>query len=114
MLATLSHDKKKTPLGAFFIARLLNSPLGDDVHRMNDAREITEQGQQDVQPEGASEADLQENPQRREENGDQNADQIHGGSPIVGPAGRYPTIDWRRQHPVQEKSLIGTAMAPAR
>ena len=34
---------------------------------MDDARDVAEQGEQDVQPEGAAEADLQEHAQRRQE-----------------------------------------------
>ena len=52
------------------------SPLGDDVHRMHDPRNVAQQGQQDIQPERPAKPDLKEHPQRRQDNGDDNADKV--------------------------------------
>lgn len=40
--------------------RAPGSALGDDVHRMHDARDVAAQGQQDIQPERTAEPHLQE------------------------------------------------------
>ena len=50
---------------------------------MNDPGHIAEQGEEDVQPELEAYADLQENPERREQDRDQNADNVQGGLPRV-------------------------------
>jgi len=51
---------------------------------VDDAGDVAEQGQQDVKPEGAGEADLEEHAQRRQEDGEEDADQIHGISSKTG------------------------------
>lgn len=43
--------------------------LGDDPNGVNDAGNVTQKGEQDVQPEMQAEAHLEENADRREQNG---------------------------------------------
>ena len=59
---------------AHLIAGLL---LGDDVDSVHDAWDIAQQGEQDVQPERPAEANLEEYTQRRQQDGDENADEVH-------------------------------------
>lgn len=47
---------------------------------MDDAGDVAQQGEQDVQPEGAAKAHLEEDAQRRQEDGDKDADQVHDDS----------------------------------
>ncbi|MNY80485.1 hypothetical protein D3C86_2215480 [compost metagenome] len=44
---------------------------------MDDAGDVAQQGEQDVQPEGAAEAHLEEHAERRQKDGDEDADQVH-------------------------------------
>src|SRR5690606_12397491 len=55
----------------------------DDPHRVDDAREITEQRQQDIQPEGTAEPDLKKHPQRRQQNGSNESQDIHLNTPYL-------------------------------
>lgn len=50
--------------------------LDNDVQGMNDSRNEAQQGQQDVEPEMAFEADLQEYAERRQDNGKKNLERI--------------------------------------
>src|SRR3546814_16384151 len=54
-----------------------SSFLGNDPDRVDDAGNIAEQRQQDVQPEVPPEADLQEDPERGQKNGDDDANDVH-------------------------------------
>jgi hypothetical protein len=51
--------------------------FGDDPHGMNDAGNIPEQRQHQVDPEVFTDPDLEKNPQRGQKNGEQDANQIH-------------------------------------
>ncbi|EXF42601.1 hypothetical protein BAY1663_04992 [Pseudomonas sp. BAY1663] len=59
--------------------RQAHSAPGDDPDGVDDAGNVAEQGQQDVQPEGAAETHLQEHSQRRQQNRTNDADKIHHG-----------------------------------
>lgn len=48
---------------------------------MHDAGDVAQQGEEDVQPEGAAETHLQEHAQRRQDDGDEDADQVHAKAP---------------------------------
>jgi hypothetical protein len=68
------------PAKAIYLTQM-NSALGNDVHRMHDPRNITAQRQQNIQPERASETDLQEHTQWRQQNGDDDSNKVHGAAP---------------------------------
>ena len=53
------------------------SAFGDHPDGMNDAGDIAEQGQENIQPESPSKTDLEENSQWWQEDSDQNSYQIH-------------------------------------
>jgi hypothetical protein len=54
-----------------------HSFFGDNPHRMNDTGNITQQGQQNVDPEMLADPDLQKHAQRRQQDGDNDANKIH-------------------------------------
>ncbi|CAI8702246.1 hypothetical protein EMIT047CA2_100071 [Pseudomonas soli] len=57
--------------------RSLLSALGNDVNRVHDPGDITQQGQQDVQPERATESHLEKYAQRWQEDSDDDANEVH-------------------------------------
>lgn len=67
------------------------SVLGDDPDGVNDSRNISKNRQQQVYPEVFSDADLEKNPQGRNENGDQYAQQVHVYALAPPPAGSART-----------------------
>ena len=54
----------------------LCSVLGDDPHGMDDAGQVAQQGQEDIDPELLADAHLQEDAQGRQQDSDQNAQEI--------------------------------------
>jgi hypothetical protein len=57
-------------------AAAIGSFSQDYPERMHDARQPAEQGQKDVQPEVQAETHLQENAERRQEDGEKDADDV--------------------------------------
>lgn len=55
----------------------------DDPDRVDDARQVAEERQQNVQPEVQSDAHLEENADRRQEDCEKNANDVHGNSDWV-------------------------------
>lgn len=55
----------------------------DDPNGVNDAGNVTAEGEQDIQPEMQTETDLKENADRRQEYGDENADNVQDPSPLL-------------------------------
>ena len=53
-------------------------PANDDVNGVNDAWDVAQQGQQDVEPERAAEADLQKHTHGWQKDCDDEANDIHG------------------------------------
>ncbi len=53
-------------------------PPEDDPDGVDDARDVAEQREQDVEPELQADADLQEHAQGRQEDGQQDTEDVHG------------------------------------
>ena len=58
------------------ILRRLGLALGDDIDRMDDAGEIAQEGEQDIDPELWTDAYLQEHAERRQKDGDDDAQKV--------------------------------------
>jgi len=63
--------------GCSYRDRVRRLPFGDDVHRVHDPRNVTQQGQQNIQPERPAKPHLQKHAQRWQKNGDDDANKVH-------------------------------------
>src|SRR5690606_41555838 len=70
---------------------------------MDHTRQPSQQSEQKVQPEGAAQAHLQAHPQRRQEDGGNDANQVHGGAPEQETLLNRPPR--RRRVPVQKNHI---------
>lgn len=57
--------------------------FGDNPDRMHYSRDVTQQGQQNIQPERAAKPHLQKYAERRQQNSNQNTNYIHAASPYI-------------------------------
>jgi hypothetical protein len=76
------HLLESRAIARLFWLRRRALAFGDDPDCVDDPRNIAEQGQQDIQPESAGETDLQKHPERRQQDGDKYADQVHEVTPF--------------------------------